>query len=66
MALRLKYAEWDETTLRIEPVLAEALQRALDSTSPASTLTVLPTYTAMLTLRDLLARRSGKAEFWRE
>jgi UDP-N-acetylmuramyl tripeptide synthase len=66
MALRLKYAEWDEPTLRIEPVLGEALQRALEATEAAATLTVLPTYTAMLTLRDVLAKRSGKAEFWRE
>lgn len=66
MALRLKYAEWDETTLRIEPDLGEALQRAIDVTPRGETLTVLPTYTAMLTLRDLLARRSGKAAFWRE
>jgi UDP-N-acetylmuramyl tripeptide synthase len=66
MALRLKYAEWDESTLRIEPDLGEALQRAIDVTPRAETLTVLPTYTAMLTLRDLLAKRAGKAAFWRE
>src|SRR5690606_25881732 len=55
MALRLKYAEWDEATMQIEPELGAALQRALEATPAGETLTVLPTYTAMLTLRDLLA-----------
>jgi UDP-N-acetylmuramyl tripeptide synthase len=66
MALRLKYAEWDEATLRIEPELGEALQGSIDVTPRGTTLTVLPTYTAMLTLRDRLAKRAGKAAFWRE
>lgn len=66
MALRLKYAEWDEATLEVEPDAAKALQRALDSTPQGECLTVLPTYTAMLILRDLLARRSGKAAFWQD
>jgi len=65
MALRLKYAEWEEGTITVEPNLGDALERALDATAPGETLTIVPTYTAMLTLRELLAQRSGKEAFWR-
>jgi UDP-N-acetylmuramyl tripeptide synthase len=65
MALRLKYAEWDETTLEIEPDTAKALDRAIAATPEGGTLTVIPTYTAMLTIREILARRTGKDPFWR-
>jgi UDP-N-acetylmuramyl tripeptide synthase len=65
MALRLKYAEWDERTLEVDPVIPRALDRALALTPPGACLTVVPTYTAMLTVRELLAKRSGKAPFWR-
>lgn len=66
MALRLKYAEWDESTLQVVPDGAAALQQALDVTSPGECLTVLPTYTAMLTLRKSLAKRAGKGAFWQD
>jgi len=65
MALRLKYAEWDESSLDIEPDVAAALDRAIRATPEAGTLTVIPTYTAMLTVREILAQRSGKDPFWR-
>jgi lipid II isoglutaminyl synthase (glutamine-hydrolysing) len=64
MALRLKYAEWPEQSIVIEPDIAAALDAALAATAPGGSLTIIPTYTAMLTVRDLLARRSGKAPFW--
>jgi UDP-N-acetylmuramyl tripeptide synthase len=65
MALRLKYAEWDEATLEVEPDVEAALDRAIRDTPEGGTLTVLPTYTAMLTLREILAARSGREPFWR-
>jgi UDP-N-acetylmuramyl tripeptide synthase len=65
MALRLKYAEWREETLRIERDTGAALDVALAATPPADTLTVMPTYTAMLDVRGRLAKRTGRAEFWR-
>ncbi len=65
MALRLKYAEWDESTIEVVPEIESALDRALDETPQASCLTVIPTYTAMLTVRDQLATRAGKEPFWR-
>jgi len=65
MALRLKYAEWDESTLEVVPQISAALDRALASTPEGGCLTVVPTYTAMLTVRELLASRAGKEPFWR-
>jgi UDP-N-acetylmuramyl tripeptide synthase len=64
MALRLKYAEWPEKTLEVDPDVARALDRAIALTAPGECLTIVPTYTAMLTLRELLARRAGRAPFW--
>ncbi len=64
MALRLKYAEWDEATMRIEPGLAPALALAMEATPPGQCLTVVPTYTAMLEARELLARRAGLKPYW--
>ena len=65
MALRLKYAEWDEKTIEVDPMIPRALERAIALTQPGQCLTVVPTYTAMLTVRELLAKRSGRAPFWR-
>jgi UDP-N-acetylmuramyl tripeptide synthase len=65
MALRLKYAEWDESSLEVVPEIATALERALAATPEGGCLTVVPTYTAMLTVREILAKRSGKEPFWR-
>ncbi|MPZ48230.1 MAG: DUF1727 domain-containing protein [Dehalococcoidia bacterium] len=64
MALRLKYAEWDEAALTVEPEIGAALEKALAATRDGECLTVVPTYTAMLTVRELLAKRTGRASFW--
>ena len=34
------------------------------ATPEGACLTIVPTYTAMLTTRDLLARRTGREAFW--
>jgi lipid II isoglutaminyl synthase (glutamine-hydrolysing) len=65
MALRLKYAEWDESKIEVVPEVPAALDRALRATPEGGCLTVMPTYTAMLTVRELLAVRAGKEPFWR-
>lgn len=67
MALRLKYAGalGARDALAVEPDLRAALTQALDSTPPGETLYVLPTYTAMLELKDELARR-GLAQRWQD
>jgi UDP-N-acetylmuramyl tripeptide synthase len=66
MALRLKYAEWPEPTMEVDPDIGRALDRAIALTPEGSCLTVVPTYTAMLTVRDLLAKRTGRSAFWQE
>ena len=48
----------------VERETAAALQRALDATPAGGTLYVVPTYTAMLEVRELLAKRVGACEFW--
>jgi hypothetical protein len=65
MALRLKYADWDESTLEVQPDITLALDSAISATPEGGTLTVIPTYTAMLTVREILAQRAGRDPFWR-
>jgi UDP-N-acetylmuramyl tripeptide synthase len=63
LALRLKYAGIEPERLVVEPELAAALDAArADGDGP---LYALPTYTALLELRDLLARRGVAPEYWR-
>ena len=57
LALRCKYAGVAETTLEIVPDLEAALDRGLELAGPGGELTVLPTYTAMLALRRIVAGR---------
>jgi UDP-N-acetylmuramyl tripeptide synthase len=76
MALRLKYAGWPTARIEvipgIEASLDKAVSRAADvdragvgSTSAAPRrLFALPTYTALLELRKLLAARGLAKEFW--
>jgi lipid II isoglutaminyl synthase (glutamine-hydrolysing) len=63
MALRLKYAGVD-AEIAVERDLERSLDAAVASTK-AERLYALPTYTALLELRDLLARR-GLAKRWSE
>ncbi|HTR88672.1 MAG TPA: MurT ligase domain-containing protein [Solirubrobacteraceae bacterium] len=58
MALRLKYAGVEPRRIVVQPDLATALARASgDAGTSGRPLYALPTYTAMLSLRELLARR---------
>ena len=63
LALRMKYAGADPSRLHV----VEALEPALDAAVAAGTgpLYALPTYTALLELRDLLARRGDVQGHWR-
>jgi UDP-N-acetylmuramyl tripeptide synthase len=66
LALRLKYAGFG-ADLPIERGSARALRQALDATPRGETLYVVPTYTAMLPVRERLAkldRRAGR--FWED
>jgi len=63
LALRLKYAGVEPARLQVVPRLEEGLDAALaDGDGP---LYALPTYTALLELRDLLARRGAVKGHWR-
>ncbi|MCW3011514.1 MAG: hypothetical protein JWO90_1918 [Solirubrobacterales bacterium] len=57
MALRLKYAGVPEDAIEVEPELPRALDRALDGAPEGGRVFALPTYTAMLGLREELVRR---------
>ena len=65
LALRLKYAGL-ERPAAVEPDVGVALARALRETPPGGLLYVVPTYTAMLRVRELLARRGRRAHYWEE
>jgi lipid II isoglutaminyl synthase (glutamine-hydrolysing) len=65
MALRLKYAGLDDR-LCVEPDEERAVEQALAAVEPGGCLYVLPTYTAMLSVRDRLARRASRPLFWQD
>jgi lipid II isoglutaminyl synthase (glutamine-hydrolysing) len=62
MALRLKYAGWPEELITVEPDIATSLDAAVAAST--GRLFALPTYTALLELRKLLADRGLAREFW--
>jgi UDP-N-acetylmuramyl tripeptide synthase len=64
MAVRLKYAGIPADQISLVPELPRALDAALASLPPGATLSILPTYTAMLDLRAELARRGWVRPFW--
>ena len=66
MANRLKYAGVDPARITVEPALDRALDGALAAVPAGGTLAVLPTYTAMLTFRELLHRRGWVGQFWEQ
>jgi len=63
MAVRLKYAGWPVEAIEVEADVERSLDRALAGTPDR--LFALPTYTALLELRKLLARRGLAEEYWR-
>jgi UDP-N-acetylmuramyl tripeptide synthase len=62
MAVRLKYAGIDPAAIEVEPRIAASLDRAVDGSN--GRLFALPTYTALIELRRLLAERGLAREFW--
>jgi UDP-N-acetylmuramyl tripeptide synthase len=63
MALRLKYAGWPEEAIEVVPGIEASLDAAVAGAE--GRLFALPTYTALLELRKLLADRGLAKEFWR-
>jgi UDP-N-acetylmuramyl tripeptide synthase len=65
LGLRLKYAGVDPARIAVEPELSRALEGAArEAPSPPAPLYALPTYTAMLSLRELLAARGAVSGAW--
>jgi lipid II isoglutaminyl synthase (glutamine-hydrolysing) len=64
LALRFKYAGLSSDRIEVVPELEQALDRGLELTPPGSELVALPTYTAMLALRNLVARRGYVKQYW--
>jgi lipid II isoglutaminyl synthase (glutamine-hydrolysing) len=62
MAVRLKYAGWPEDAIEVAGPIGPSLDRAVRS-APNGVF-ALPTYTALLELRNLLADRGLAREFW--
>jgi lipid II isoglutaminyl synthase (glutamine-hydrolysing) len=63
LALRLKYAGWPTDSIEVVPAIEGSLDRAV-AAAPVR-LFALPTYTALMELRKLLADRGLAKEFWR-
>jgi UDP-N-acetylmuramyl tripeptide synthase len=63
MALRLKYAGWPLERIEVVEGIERSLNHAL--AGAGERLFALPTYTALIELRTLLARRGLASEFWR-
>ncbi len=63
LALRLKYAGVEPSRLEVVDDLGRGLDAALAAGD--GPLYALPTYTALLELKDLLTRRGLAAEYWR-
>jgi UDP-N-acetylmuramyl tripeptide synthase len=66
LALRFRYAGLPADRMTVLPDRAAALDAATATVPRGGSLHVLPTYTAMLELRDLLVRRGVAQAFWRE
>jgi lipid II isoglutaminyl synthase (glutamine-hydrolysing) len=64
MALRCKYGGFPADAIQVVPELGEALDRGLDLTPAGGELVVLPTYTAMLALREVVAERGFVRPYW--
>jgi UDP-N-acetylmuramyl tripeptide synthase len=63
LALRLKYAGIDPAAITVEASVETSLDRAVAAAE--GPLYALPTYTALIELRTLLASRGLAKEFWR-
>ena len=68
MALRLKYANLNllPINFEVEENLEAAVKAALDKTKKGRCLYILPTYTAMLSIRKVFEKLAGIDKFWED
>jgi lipid II isoglutaminyl synthase (glutamine-hydrolysing) len=64
LALRFKYAGMDAGAIEVVPRLERALDRGLELTPAGGEIVLLPTYTAMLALRKIVAERGFVRPYW--
>ena len=64
MGLRLKYTGIQD--FQIFDSIPEALESGLKQTKETETLVVVPTYTAMLEIKKILAKKNISGEFWED
>jgi UDP-N-acetylmuramyl tripeptide synthase len=64
LALRFKYGGLPADAIEVLPQLDRALDRGLELTTRGGELVVLPTYTAMLALRAVIAERGYVSPYW--
>lgn len=65
MAVRLKYAGIEASNINICHDYDELLSKGLDSIKEGETFYILPTYTSMLEIREIMAKKYGLKEFWK-
>ncbi|MBX6378281.1 MAG: DUF1727 domain-containing protein, partial [Clostridia bacterium] len=65
MAVRLKYAGVDPAAILVERDIGAAFDVAVGRTPSGRTLFVVPTYTALLEFRRLMAKRRYAPAFWK-
>ncbi|MCG0238122.1 MAG: Mur ligase family protein [Firmicutes bacterium] len=64
LAVRLKYAGFPTSKISVEPDLGRALEQGLAFVRPGELLYILPTYTAMLQMREILRRQGHLPPLW--
>ena len=64
LGLRIVYGGLPRDRLEVEPSLERALDRGLELVEAGTELVVLPTYTAMLALREILSARGLVRPYW--
>ena len=64
LGIRCVHGGLDEAALEVQPDLERALDRGLALTPAGGELVILPTYTAMLALQRLFARRGLAKPYW--
>jgi lipid II isoglutaminyl synthase (glutamine-hydrolysing) len=66
MAVRLKYAGVPVSRIVVESDPQRALAEAVARSASTETVFILPTYTAMLEVRDVLRQAGSVTDFWRD
>jgi hypothetical protein len=66
MAVRLKYAGLDLKAEQVEMDISKAWEKALVDTVPSGILVVIPNYTAMLALQEIMANQGYVKPYWED